>query len=45
MLLGYLNRKVLLAMEGAYAVQEKEHHWTDRKAAAVELIVWHLGDG
>ena len=38
MLLGYLNRKVLLAMEGAYAVQEKEHHWTDRKAAA-ELVM------
>lgn len=45
MLLGYLNRKVLLAMEGAYAVQEKEHHWTDRKAAAVELIygIWAMG--
>ncbi|MCS2365495.1 RteC domain-containing protein [Bacteroides caccae] len=45
MLLGYLNRKVLLAMEGAYVVQEKEHHWTDRKAAAVELIygIWAMG--
>ena len=26
-------------------MQEKEHHWTDRKAAAVELIygIWAMG--
>lgn len=45
MLLGYLNRKILLAVEGPDTVQEKEHHWTDRKAAAVELIygIWAMG--
>ena len=45
MLLGCLNRKILLAVEGPDTVQEKEHHWTDRKAAAVELIygIWAMG--
>ena len=45
MLLGYLNRKVLLVVNGSDAVREKDHHWTDRKTAAVELIygIWAMG--
>lgn len=45
MLLGYLNRKVLLVVNGSDAMREKDHHWTDRKTAAVELIygIWAMG--